>query len=122
MNERETTQVLAVLSTVWPEKPITPETIQAYHWALEDQPFGAVKQAAGDWVRSEKWFPKPAELIARAKIIAAEHDRAERRNDAKSEYQLPDLLRIQATMTDMGITNPSVNQRIADLQRLTGVA
>lgn len=69
MKKHEVTEVLAVLSSVWPEKEITRELQQAYLWVLSDEPADLVQEAARRWMRTGKFFPKPAELIALARDV-----------------------------------------------------
>lgn len=44
--------------------------MQAYFWALADEPAEAIQQAVRVWMKTEKWFPKPSELIALANDIS----------------------------------------------------
>lgn len=37
-------------------------TVDAWHLALADAPFGLMQRAARGWIGTEKWFPTPAEL------------------------------------------------------------
>lgn len=44
--------------------------MQAYFWALADEPADAIQAAVRQWIKTEKWFPKPSELIALANDIS----------------------------------------------------
>jgi hypothetical protein len=66
MNTTETQRILAVLKVVWPEREIDDLTVNAYCRALVNYPYAAVERAAEEWINTERWFPKPAEL--RSKI------------------------------------------------------
>jgi hypothetical protein len=63
MNRQETTAILRILRTVWPNEQITEDRITAYQWALEDRAYPDVEDAAKQWLRTGKFFPKPAELL-----------------------------------------------------------
>lgn len=60
--------MLAVLKSAWPDFPMPDPQAQtmAYHMALDDVPCEAAMDAARTWIRTEKWFPKPAEIRAMA--------------------------------------------------------
>lgn len=62
MTTEETAAMLAVLAAVWPKDKIAPDTERVYHLALSDLPGAWVQEAATQWIRANKWFPKPAEL------------------------------------------------------------
>lgn len=117
--------ILATLSPTWPRNGITPEVIQAFTLALRGEDLSLIQAAAVEWVREEKWFPKPAELIIRAQIIASEQTRKDRKLIAGDDWQLADCLRIAAALQGMGMTNPHIQARIQQLQaqlRLVGAA
>ncbi len=63
MTEAETTKVLTILRSVWPDTKIDQHTITAYHWALGEKSYQDIEQAAKVWMRTGKFFPKPAELL-----------------------------------------------------------
>lgn len=68
MTQGETARILAALSAVWPER-FAPErgvdprsTARAYHLAWADLEYETMRAAAAEWIRRERWFPRPAEL------------------------------------------------------------
>lgn len=63
MNKQETALILRILRTVWPQTRIDEDTITAYTWAFEDQPYELVEDAVKRWIKTGKFFPKPAELL-----------------------------------------------------------
>jgi hypothetical protein len=63
MNRHEVTQLIAVLRTIWPEQIITEEMITAWTWAFDDVPYDLAEDAAKRWIKTGKFFPKPAELL-----------------------------------------------------------
>jgi hypothetical protein len=69
MNKTETGAILRILRTVWPNEQITPDRITAYQWAFEDLEYLQVEDACKRWMKTGKFFPKPAELL---EIIATE--------------------------------------------------
>lgn len=69
MNQKETAAILRILRTVWPNEQITPDRITAYQWAFEDLEYLQVEDACKRWMKTGKFFPKPAELL---EIIAVE--------------------------------------------------
>jgi hypothetical protein len=58
----ETSRVLKVLLAVWPEKLVSPELTQAYQLAWRDLDYVDVNDAAGYWLGTGTFFPRPAEL------------------------------------------------------------
>lgn len=68
MNESEVIKTLRVLRTVWPEMPIQGDGLTAWVWALEDADPAQIEGAARLHMKTNKWAPKPSELLE----IAAE--------------------------------------------------
>ncbi|MGI8406608.1 MAG: hypothetical protein ACR2OE_17915 [Thermomicrobiales bacterium] len=62
MNTQQTAIILHVLRSVWPNTEINANTVKAYQWALEDLTYAEGERAAKTWMRTGKFFPKPAEL------------------------------------------------------------
>lgn len=62
MNQTETTVILRLVRTTWPEIPLTPETITAWTWAFEDMAYADVEQALKVHLRTSPFPPKPADL------------------------------------------------------------
>jgi len=62
VNTQEIAVLLRVLRSVWPKTELNPDTVQAYEWALDDVPFHDGERAVKVWIRTGKFFPKPAEL------------------------------------------------------------
>lgn len=60
-------ECLAALKTVCMGKKENGEdvafSLQIYSELLEDYPLWAIQAATKDWLKSQKWFPSPAELI-----------------------------------------------------------
>lgn len=69
MNAPETQALLSILSSVWPNHPITDDTVTAWSWAFEDVPAAAAHDAAKQWLRAGKpFFPAPSDLRRLAAI------------------------------------------------------
>lgn len=64
MNLEETARVVAILEGSFPNFPTKPQTVAAYHLALDDLPCEAVQAAVREALRTLKFFPTPAELRA----------------------------------------------------------
>ena len=64
MNRQETARILVILRTVWPDIPATDDTVTAWSWAFEREPYSAVEDAAKRYMRTGTFAPKPAELLA----------------------------------------------------------
>jgi hypothetical protein len=48
---------------VWPNQPITDDTVTAWTWAFEDVPYPVAADAAKQWMRGGKpFFPAPSDL------------------------------------------------------------
>jgi hypothetical protein len=62
VNTQETAVMLRVLRSVWPNTEINADTVKAYEWALEDISAADGERAVRTWMRTGKFFPKPAEL------------------------------------------------------------
>lgn len=125
MNKHEVTEILAVLSSVWTNQPITAELQQAYFWALADEPADLIQDAARQLMKTSKWFPKPAELITIANDIAAEQIRTGQRAlpaPVRQHIDPDQIRRVAAKCRDMGILNPYVEQMLADLDAQRGAA
>ena len=92
---------------------------QAYFWSLADEPAEAIQQAVRVWMKTEKWFPKPSELIALAADIQHQQPRqalptpTPARVDPPLEYKR----RIVAKCREMGVNNLVVNQWAADIEQ-----
>lgn len=85
MNRDETHALLTTLSTVL-EKPVPPEAEAVWAELLAGVPLVWAKMAAMDLLATSPWWPKPAEVITRAKALAA----AERaRQDREAQLALP---------------------------------
>lgn len=63
MTRKETARVLAILRTIWPTTIIDEDTITAYQLALGNEEYPSMVTATGQWMRTGKFFPKPAELL-----------------------------------------------------------
>lgn len=63
MNTQETGTILRILRTVWPNEQITEDRITAYQWAFDDLEYRQVEDACKRWMKTGKFFPKPAELL-----------------------------------------------------------
>lgn len=70
MNRTETTRILTILRTVWPESAVTDDTITAWAWAFEDVPYPAVEAAAKRWIKTGTFFPRPGELLRLVGVAA----------------------------------------------------
>jgi len=67
VNQTEAIKILRILRTVWPEITVDQDTATAWTWAFEGVPYALVEMAARRWMRTEKSFPRPAQLL---RIIA----------------------------------------------------
>ena len=48
---------------MWPNQPITDDTVTAWTWAFEDVPYPVTEDAAKQWMRGGKpFFPAPSDL------------------------------------------------------------
>lgn len=96
---------------------------QAYFWSLADEPADLVQAAVRVWMKTEKWFPKPSELIALANEIAEDGMRAGHRalpvSTAQTDSErLATLHRIVAKAEKFNITlHPNIAKTIAELER-----
>lgn len=120
MNKHEVTQVLAVLSSVWTNHPISPEMQQAYFWALADEQADVIQEAARQMMKTSKWFPKPSELIALAKEIESEQIRSGQRvlpAPVKQAIDPDQIRRVAAKCREAGINNPYVEAMLAELDQ-----
>lgn len=72
MNKHETAQVLAYLSSAYPNAKVTKETAIVYHDLLQELNASEVMKSAKELVRESEWFPSPAQLlksVARARGV-----------------------------------------------------
>ena len=120
MNQQEVQKIITILQPVWPASGLDKVTIPAWTTALQGQDSGLLQEAAAEWVRTEKWFPKPSELIAIARERAYQIHSANyqalpepQRVDPPLEYKR----RIVAKCREMGVNNPVVNQWAADIEQ-----
>jgi hypothetical protein len=78
-NQKEVAEIIEFLIGAYPsfklENPAG--TLKAYATMLDDVPAAALRLAAKDWSRSEKWFPTIAELRGRARLGKQGHWRQE---------------------------------------------
>lgn len=63
MTRTEVKQLLGILRMVWPDATVTDDTITAWSWAFEDIPARFAEDAAKRWMKTGKFFPKPAEIL-----------------------------------------------------------
>lgn len=63
MNEPQVVAVLAVMRTVWEDIKTDDATIEGWTWALEDADHDAVTVAVKQLMRTQKFTPKPAEIL-----------------------------------------------------------
>lgn len=64
-------EVMAILSAAYPNFQLTPETVQVYRRMLDDIDGEVLRAAATSCIRTSKWFPTVAELVAAATEIMA---------------------------------------------------
>ena len=97
--------------------------MQAYFWALADEPAEPIQKAVRRWLRTEKWFPKPSELIALADEITDDDIRSGHRalpvaTAQSASERLATLRRIVAKAESFNITlHPNIAKSIAELER-----
>ncbi len=72
MNRIDTSKLLAMLTTLWPNTVVTDETITGWTWALEDTEYEDAVAAAKVLIRTHTggFLPPPAALL---EIIAESH-------------------------------------------------
>lgn len=73
----EVGEVMAFLSTIWPEKQVTKDTMKAYHVLLCDIPKELLMAAAIHLAATSQWLPKPKELREAAAELDARSRNAE---------------------------------------------
>ena len=98
---------------------------QAYFWSLADEPADTVQAAVREWMRTEKWFPKPAELIALANDIGDQLVREGVKSLPTPERKftsLAKLLELRQKMVSMSIGTDKVDDAIADARIREGKA
>ena len=69
MNDQDIQKILTILNPVWPSSGLDKALIPAWRIAFQNQDSALLQAAAAEWIRTEKWFPRPAELIALANEI-----------------------------------------------------
>lgn len=87
----------------------------AYFWALADESSDLISQAAKQWMKNEKWFPKPAELID----LAADIQHQQPRQALPAPTQRPDeayIRRVHAKCKAMGINHTSINRWMEEIE------
>ena len=77
-----------------------PRDVMVWTAALGDLPFGLVRQAVIEWVRTSPFWPRPADLRERARLIATQQDRerAKRAQLAGREVVAPSSARTGANL------------------------
>lgn len=63
MNKQETAIILRILRSNWPNEKVNEDTVTIWTWAFEDVPYSVVEDAMKRYVKTGKFFPKPAELL-----------------------------------------------------------
>lgn len=63
MTKQETVVLLRILRAFWPDVKVTDDLVNGWTWAMEDVSFPVAEDAAKRWIKTQKWFPKPAELL-----------------------------------------------------------
>jgi hypothetical protein len=63
MTKQETVVLLRILRAFWPDIKVTDDLVNGWTWAMEDVSFPVAEDAAKRWIKTQKWFPKPAELL-----------------------------------------------------------
>lgn len=63
MTRDDVTQLLGILRMVWSEAVVTEDTVTAWSWAFDDIPRPMAEAAAKRWIKTGKFFPRPAELL-----------------------------------------------------------
>lgn len=63
MNTQEARRLLDILRMVWPEANVNDNLTLAWTWAFDDVPYELAEDAAKRWIKTGKFFPKPAELL-----------------------------------------------------------
>lgn len=68
------TEILSTLETLASIFDTEPANVEAYLWTLEEYDADILKQAARQYVKANKWYPKPAELVALAAPLQSERN------------------------------------------------
>lgn len=74
MNPAEIQELIDVCSAAY-RQPADPRDAMIWAATLGDLDFGLGRQAIVEWVRSSPYWPRPADLRERARLIAAQQDR-----------------------------------------------
>lgn len=109
MNPEETFAIVNLVATAH-DRPVPEGLAEIWHATLGDLPFGLVRDAAIELIKTSPYLPKPAEIRERARNIKRQQDRErDKRNqlDARRHHEL-----VAATET------PAAQQRTgADMVR-----
>lgn len=78
-------------------QPADPRDEMIWTATLGDLPFGTTRAAVVEWVRTSPYWPRPADLRERARLIVAQHDRerAKRRQLAGRVEAIESAVRTQ---------------------------
>ena len=74
MTPQETQELIDVCAAAY-RQPADPRDEMIWLATLGDLDFGLARQAVVEWIRSSPYWPRPADLRERARLIAAQHDR-----------------------------------------------
>lgn len=74
MNTDEIRELIDVCAAAY-RQPADPRDEMIWTAALGDLPFGQARAAIVEWVRTSPYWPRPADLRERARLIAARSDR-----------------------------------------------
>lgn len=112
MGDMEIKKILAILQPVWPPSGLDKLAVSAWTLALDGMDSGLLQAAAAEWVRTQKWMPKPFELIT----LAGEIEQQQMQDGIRSlpepeRVQLPvaDAKRMIATLLQMGFKRAHPN-------------
>jgi hypothetical protein len=106
MNQTETQALLSILHSVWPNQPVTEDTVTAWAWAFEDVPAAIVTDAAKRWMRAGKpFFPAPSDLRKLAAIDQVAPDLVPEAAWAEVKAQARRVGRIR-TVFQNGVSRP----------------
>jgi len=65
-------QAFALLSANWPDRTIAPETVSLFAEMFRDIPDRTLMMATVQWIATQKWWPRVADLRQTAKRIELE--------------------------------------------------
>lgn len=103
MTQEEIQELLDVCSAGL-RQPVDPRDAMIWAATLGDLPFGLVRDAVVEWIRSSPYWPRPADLRERARLIDAQRqrERAKRQQLAGRAAAIESAVQTQAASQRTG--------------------